>query len=181
MVGAGILPTAWHKGKVWFLFGKENRFADTPGWSDFGGGLERGETAARAAAREGAEELTGFLGSPPQVAKLLKGAHVVRFGDYTMHLVRTQLDPALEQYYNRNAAFLHSRLKPETVKRYRIFEKSEIRWVPFEKLGTLRFRSYFGQMGVPALRADIAEIEAFVRGGGGRAHGRTRRRRVAKG
>jgi hypothetical protein len=37
-MGAGVLPATIHNNKIYFLFGKENKFADTPGWSDFGGG-----------------------------------------------------------------------------------------------------------------------------------------------
>ena len=38
-MGAGILPTTIHKGKLYFLFGKEGKHEDSaPGFSDFGGG-----------------------------------------------------------------------------------------------------------------------------------------------
>ena len=59
MVGSSILPACVHKGTLYFLFGKENDLADTPGWSDFGGGVEPGEDLFDAALREGGEELTG--------------------------------------------------------------------------------------------------------------------------
>ena len=63
IMGAGILPVALHHDKIFFLFGKENKNADTPGWSDFGGGKEKGERPLTTAIREGYEELSGFLGS----------------------------------------------------------------------------------------------------------------------
>ena len=34
-MGAGILPISIHNKKIYLLFGKENKYADTPGWSDF--------------------------------------------------------------------------------------------------------------------------------------------------
>lgn len=43
-MGAGILPTTIHNNKLYFLFGKENKYADTPGWSDIGGGTDNDET-----------------------------------------------------------------------------------------------------------------------------------------
>ena len=43
-MGAGILPTCIYKGKLYFLFGKENKYGDTQGWSDFGGGTDNSET-----------------------------------------------------------------------------------------------------------------------------------------
>ena len=58
MVGSSILPACVHKGKLYFLFGKENSLADTPGWSDFGGGVDPGESIYDTALREGGEELT---------------------------------------------------------------------------------------------------------------------------
>ena len=60
-MGAGILPTTIINNKLYFLFGKENKYADTPGWSDFGGGTDNKETFMETSMREGAEELTGFL------------------------------------------------------------------------------------------------------------------------
>ena len=37
-MGAGILPTTIHNGKLYFLFGKEGKYEDSaPGFSDFGG------------------------------------------------------------------------------------------------------------------------------------------------
>jgi len=45
MVGADILPIAIYNNKLHFLFGKENQIEKkTPGFSDFGGRVERGET-----------------------------------------------------------------------------------------------------------------------------------------
>jgi len=51
MPGAGILPIAVYKNKLYFLFGKENKYNDTPGWCDFGGGMERGETVIETSLR----------------------------------------------------------------------------------------------------------------------------------
>ena len=62
MVAGSILPVALHKGKLHFLFGKENPMEDSAkGFSDFGGRVDAGETPFTAALREGSEELTGFL------------------------------------------------------------------------------------------------------------------------
>jgi hypothetical protein len=39
MGAAGILPATIRNGKLWFLFGKENKYEKSaPGFSDFGGG-----------------------------------------------------------------------------------------------------------------------------------------------
>ena len=70
-MGAGILPTTIHNNKLYFLFGKENKYADTPGWSDIGGGTDNNETYMQTASREGSEELTGFLGMEKDIKNLL--------------------------------------------------------------------------------------------------------------
>ena len=59
-MGASILPVTIHKGKLYFLFGKERAIDENPGWSDFGGGTDNNETYLQTAVREGGEELTGI-------------------------------------------------------------------------------------------------------------------------
>ena len=73
-MGAGILPVAIHNNKLYFLFGKERERdgESAPGWSDFGGGHESKESPLKTAAREGAEELSGFLGKTSKIATLLR-------------------------------------------------------------------------------------------------------------
>ena len=77
MVGSSILPVTIHNNKLHFLFGKEASLEDTPGWSDFGGGTEPGESIFNTALREGAEELTGFLGNSNELKQHIKqhGGH----------------------------------------------------------------------------------------------------------
>ncbi len=73
MVASAILPVAMYKNKLHFLFGKENPNEESaPGWSDFGGRIEKGETPYQAALREGSEELSGFLGNEKQLKSLIR-------------------------------------------------------------------------------------------------------------
>ena len=68
MVAGSILPVTIYKNQLYFLFGKENPMENSSkGWSDFGGGLEHGETPYITALREGSEELTGFLGKSSDI------------------------------------------------------------------------------------------------------------------
>lgn len=72
-MGAGLLPTAIHNNKLYFLFGKENKYEDTsPGWADFGGGTDNNETLLETSIREGTEELTGFIGSSNDIKQMIK-------------------------------------------------------------------------------------------------------------
>jgi hypothetical protein len=50
-MGAGVLPTTIKDNKLYFLFGKENEFDDTPGWSDFAGGQDVNESQMKTAIR----------------------------------------------------------------------------------------------------------------------------------
>lgn len=150
-MGAGILPTCIYKNKVYFLFGKEHEYCDTPGWSDFGGGPDNSETYMQTAIREGGEELTGFLGSDADLSKMLKkGTFNIDYKSnghsiYRMHIFKMNYDPALPYYYNNNQRFLQSHLDPAIIKKTKIFEKAQIRWICIDELPKMRkeFRSYF--------------------------------------
>lgn len=151
-MGAGILPTCIHKNKLYFLFGKEHDYCDTPGWSDFGGGTDDNETYIQTAIREGGEELTGFLGSDADLSKMLKRNDTFNIdyksnghSTYRMHIFKMNYDEALPYYYNNNQRFLQKRLDPAIIKRTKIFEKAQIRWICIDELPVMRkeFRSYF--------------------------------------
>jgi len=139
MPGSSILPVALHKGKLYFLFGKENPLEDSaPGFSDFGGGLEAGENEFETAIREGAEELTGFLGDGEQIRKYINSAGgplIIKHGtpenpkqNYTVHVIPFNYDPMLPIYYNNNHRFLWNKMDQKTLSATKLFEKIEIAW-----------------------------------------------------
>lgn len=151
MVGAGVLPVAMHGGCVYLLFGRENELGDTPGWSDFGGGAERGESALDAAAREGSEELNGMLGSQHHM-KLLASKRAVatlKYATYTTFAFKTHYDVRLEDYYRNNYKFFEKYLP--AVKKDSgngLLEKSEIKWFTFPELRKNKssFREFYRNM-----------------------------------
>jgi len=165
-MGAGVLPTAIHENKIYFLFGRENKYNDTPGFADFGGGNEKNETHLETAIREGTEELTGFLGSSADLKKMLKkhGTYIVDYSNYRVHIFPYQYDEKLPYYYNNNQRFLQIKLKPTIIKNSRIFEKSEIRWVCIDDLMKMRkhFRSYYQNI-VDILYKEKPQIESFLK------------------
>lgn len=169
-MGAGILPTALHKGKIWFLFGKENRFdKSAPGFSDFGGGTEIDESQLDTAIREGGEELTGFLGTDAELRqKMAKlGTYTIDNSiNYRTHLLRMEYDPHLEKYYNNNQQFIQSHLPASVIRGSRIFEKEEIRWVCINDLPQMmpKFRFFFTDIAKQILEQK-GEIRAFLRSG----------------
>lgn len=172
-MGAGILPTTIINGKLYFLFGKENKYEDSaPGFSDFGGGTDNNETFLETAIREGGEELTGFLGSDNDVKKMLKkhGTFNIdyklddKYGTYRCHIFPMIYDPMLEVYYNNNQRFLQKRLDSSIIKKTKIFEKAEIKWVCIDNISKMmkQFRSYFQNIAQMILENRV-QIEKFIK------------------
>ena len=170
-MGAGILPTTILNNKLYFLFGKENKFEDSaPGFSDFGGGTDGNETYLQTAVREGGEELTGFLGFDNTIKKMLNkhGTYNINYKTngnriYRMHIFPMEYNPFLEIYYNNNQAFLQKNLDPDVIKNSKIFEKEEIRWICIDELTTRRseFRSYFQNI-IDLIIEKREPIESFI-------------------
>jgi hypothetical protein len=170
-MGAGVLPATIHNNKLYFLFGKENKFADTPGWSDFGGGTESSESYLNTAIREAGEELTGFLGSPEEIKKILTryGTYNIDYNNglrstYRMHIFPMRYTEDLPLYYNNNQKFLQSHLDENVIKKTKIFEKAEIKWFPVDALVNIKkeFRSYFQNI-VSLLLQEKDKIEHFIK------------------
>jgi 8-oxo-dGTP pyrophosphatase MutT (NUDIX family) len=174
MPGSSILPVAIHNNKLYFLFGKENSLEDSaPGFSDFGGGIEKGESAFETAIREGSEELTGFLGTPSQLKR-----HINKTGgtyafthtnttnsakQYTVHIINYAYDQILPVYYNNNHRFLWDRMNRKFLKSTKLFEKIEIEWFCEDELRK-RMREYrpFYREVVGTLLQKLPEIRAFI-------------------
>ena len=130
-MGAGILPTTIHNGKLYFLFGKEGKYEDSaPGFSDFGGGTDNSASFLETAVREAGEEFTGFLGNDAEVRKMLRrcGTYNIDYKTdghktYRMHIFPFEYNAWLPYYYNNNQRFLQKRLDQKVLKNSKIFEK----------------------------------------------------------
>ena len=170
-MGAGILPTTIHNGKLYFLFGKEGKYEDSaPGFSDFGGGTDNSETFLETAVREAGEEFTGFLGNDADIRKMLRrcGTYNIDYKTnghktYRMHIFPFEYNQWLPYYYNNNQRFLQKRLSPIIFKTTKIFEKAEIKWVPVDDLKKMRpkFRSYFQNI-VDMMLDQHDSIKSFI-------------------
>ena len=164
-MGAGILPTTIHNNKLYFLFGKENKFADTPGWADFGGGSEDKETHIKTAIREGTEEMTGFLSSDSDLERNIKhtGTFNIDWNTYRTHILPMEYDKYLPFYYNNNQRFLQKRLDPKIIEKSKIFEKAEIRWFSIDEIKKRKvpFRSYYYNIADLIIKNELA-INKFV-------------------
>ena len=169
------MPTTIYDGKLYFLFGKENKYEDTaPGFSDFGGGTDNSESYIETAVREGGEELTGFLGTDKNVKNLLTrhGTYNIDYQSptyhsaYRTHLFPMAYDKYLPFYYNNNQRFLQKRLDPKIIKKTKIFEKEEIRWICVDELPKMRkqFRFFFREI-VDMIYEQRENIKKFVNKG----------------
>jgi 8-oxo-dGTP pyrophosphatase MutT (NUDIX family) len=173
-MGAGILPTTIHNGKLYFLFGKEGKYEDSaPGFSDFGGGTDNSESFLETAVREAGEEFTGFLGNDADIRKMLKAHGTYNIDHktdghktYRMHIFPFKYNEWLPFYYNNNQRFLQKRLPENVFKTTKIFEKAEIRWVCVDDLKKMRsqFRSYFQNI-VDMMLNQKDSIKSFINGG----------------
>jgi len=148
VMGGGILPVSIKNNKLYFLFGKENELDDTPGWADFGGGREHGETHFDTALREGSEEINGFLGSAEQLRKRVKQNKIatIKFKEYTTYIFKMDYDERLPTYYKNNYEFF-SRYLPHIKhkKDNGLLEKAKIGWFSFDDLKKEKkeFRSFY--------------------------------------
>ncbi len=170
-MGASVLPVTVHNGKVFLLFGKERDIDSNPGWSDFGGGTDKGETFMETAVREGGEELTGFIGSSDDIRRLLKKYGTVNvdyqskgYSTYRCHIFPMAYDEKLPFYYNNNQRFLQKRLDPAVIRDTKIFEKTQIQWFDIEDLGKRRkeFRDFYRNI-IDLILEKKAEIIAFAK------------------
>ena len=149
MTGSSILPACFCKGKLYFLFGKENPKEDSAkGFSDFGGKVETNESVYKGALREGGEELTGFLGDQVTLEKYIRkngGVFKLSHNDYHIHIFHLEYDPKLPIYYNQNHQFLWNRMNRDLLNRTKLFEKIEIEWFSIQTMKSriTEFRSFY--------------------------------------
>ena len=167
MVAGSILPITIYKNKLFFLFGKENPLEDSSkGWSDFGGGVEKGENPYKTALREGGEELTGFLGDGKQIQKIIKqngGIYKHVHDTYHVHMFYLDYDENLPKYYNQNHKFLWDRMDKNTLSKTKLFEKIEIGWFSVDDMKNRKaeFRKFYQDI-VDDFLKDIDQIRNFA-------------------
>jgi 8-oxo-dGTP pyrophosphatase MutT (NUDIX family) len=167
MVAASILPVTIHKGKIYFLFGKENEMEDSAkGFSDFGGKVENGESIMDTALREGSEELCGFLGDPKQLKQKIKkqgGVYKLSYNGYHIHIFYMEYDENLPKYFTNHHLFLWNRMDKNLLNDSKYFEKQEIKWFSINELRTLKyqFRSFYQEI-VDIILKDIKRICEFA-------------------
>ena len=182
MTGSSVLPVTIHKGKLLFLFGKENpNEISAKGFSDFGGGVEKGEGIYETALREGGEELTGFLGDSEDIRKLIScngGIYKISHNDYHCHLFYIPYDQNLVTYFNFNHRFLWERLDKNILSKSKLFEKIEIEWFAVQniKKRLSEFRPFYQDIALKIVGKE-KEIINFINSRKTRRKATTKRRK----
>lgn len=163
MTAGSILPVCIHKNQLYFLFGKENKLEESAkGWSDFGGGCEKGESPYQTAMREGAEELTGFLGSSTDLKKY--DSMTFQLNGYNVFLIHVPYNETLVDCYNKNHAFLWKHMDEQVLSKSKLFEKIEIRWFSVSDMQHQRrvFRPFYRDI-VDILLSQQQSIRSWVK------------------
>jgi 8-oxo-dGTP pyrophosphatase MutT (NUDIX family) len=161
-MGVGVLPACIKDNQIYFLFGKENKYNDTPGFSDFGGGKDNSETELQTAIREGKEEMTGFLGDMKPYLKKHYRLLYPKY-NYTTLIFFFNYDEKLPIYFNNLQNFLHQKLDTKIIKESKIFEKCEMKWFSMNEMKKKRnlFRSFYREI-VDELFSKQTEIKTFL-------------------
>jgi len=166
MVASAFLPVAFVNNQLFFLFGKETDDDSSPGFSDFGGGVEPGEDIYKAGLREMAEETTGFLGNAQDIEHLVErngGIYPMKHDTYHIHIFRLDYDPKLVEYYNNNHKFVYEKMNNKYLRKTKIFEKIEIQWMDIHEIQQRKheFRSFYQKI-VDKILADVPKIKQFI-------------------
>ena len=103
-MGGGILPIAYHKDNIYFLFSRESFINKLHFglWSDFGGSKENYESHYQTAIREGAEESNGILGNEKNIKFLIKHHCIGKINDrgYSVYLIQVKYDAAIVKNFS---------------------------------------------------------------------------------
>ena len=154
-MGAGILPIAFFRGRIFFLFGREyihalepngKPFKDAGKWSDFGGAKENNETYIETAIREGYEETSGFIGSKTTIKQLInKSIYSVTKGGYKSYIVFINFDKDLPKKFRKKFSNIKDN-HPDLICKNGLYEKDMIKWFSYDdiKNSTKKmFRSWY--------------------------------------
>jgi ADP-ribose pyrophosphatase YjhB (NUDIX family) len=141
------------------------------GFSDFGGRVEEGETITETAMREGAEELSGFLGNSDQLSERIKksgGVYKITHGsgnkEYHVHIFYMEYDSKLPYYFTNHHKFVWNKMDKQMLNDSKLFEKQEIRWFNVREMKSNigEFREFYREI-VSLFLKNISNIKKFIK------------------
>ena len=137
-MGAGILPLASYKGKLYFLFSRESKnikYKDSGLWSDFGGGADKGEGFFETAVREGWEESMGIMGTKEKIKNILNNYTVetIEINGYKTYIIMMEYNREIVNLFDKQ---YKKALKEDSDKigKNGLYEKDKIRWIELNDL-----------------------------------------------
>ena len=146
MAYAGVLPVSINEsGEYSFLLGMESTKAESEhsnAYSDFGGGIEQGESILEAAARECYEESMGMLGTTSEIRKAISNNTIMEIHthgfDGTVFFVDMSIDTDIPIYFNRVIKYLSN---CQNICPTGYLEKTNMKWFSKHELVEL-YNSY---------------------------------------
>jgi len=155
-MGGGILPVAFYKGKIYFLFSREqiNSTQDAGLWSDFGGARDNDESFFETSSREAYEESGGFLGSRKTIEKLIenKTLFTITKRKHRTYIVLIDYDRTLPKRF-RNKFIKIKNTKPHLIEKHNgLYEKDMLRWMSYNEVKNFPyFRKWYKREFIPAI------------------------------
>lgn len=146
-MGGGVLPVAFHKGKLYFLFSREyiNSKDDGGLWSDFGGSKDDDETYFQTALREGCEESDKIIGSKNTIKNLMKNnLQEITINGYRTYVVLIDYNKDLPKKFRNKFLYIKDN-KPHLLCKKGLYEKDMIKWYSYEdiKKDFNKFRPFY--------------------------------------
>ena len=136
-MGAGVLPIAFYKGRVFFLFSREyiNSKEDGGLWSDFGGSKDNNENYTETAIRECFEESDNILGSKKHIEKLINNSiKTITLNGYRTHIVIINFDINLPKIFRKKFLKIKKN-KPHLINNKNgLYEKDMIKWMTYQEM-----------------------------------------------
>ena len=146
-MGGGVLPVAFYKGKLYFLFSREyiNSKDDGGLWSDFGGSKDDDETYFQTALREGYEESDKIIGSKNTIKKLMKNSlQEITINGYRTYIILIKYDKELPKKFRNRFLYIKEN-KPHLLCKNGLYEKDMLKWYSYEdiKKNFNKFRPFY--------------------------------------
>ena len=135
-MGGGILPVAFYKGKIYFLFSREYSKSKTKSglWSDFGGSREKGETYEETAIREGYEESNHILGTKKYIIELINnGLYDITINGYRTYIVLIDYDKNMPSKFRQQFLSVKNN-KPHLISKNGLYEKDMLKWYSYKDI-----------------------------------------------
>ena len=136
-MGAGVLPIAFYKGNIYFLFSREyiNSTDDGGLWSDFGGSKDKNESHKETAIRECCEEADSILGTKKNIENLVNNTiKTITLNGYRTHIVIINYDTTLPKIFRKRFLSVKKN-KPHLVTNNNgLYEKDMIKWMSYREI-----------------------------------------------